>query len=217
MARQPFVADWFELPSGSVEQSTTTTFTLDSLSKDFVTVGDRLKIIYSNGSTTAIRYRFVISVNSSTVTIDKAISLTGYTITNAYLSKDTNPSGFTLPVSYTPTLTGDGTITISDSGNVSAYYFVFGSLCWYSVARSSVVLGGSSGSYIYESLPINYKGGTSFCRFAGYLLQSASSNNGVGMFSLDTSYDDVVTIFDPNGLLDTGGEAHSFTVIYPIA
>lgn len=117
--RQPYLADWIQLPSNIFLFNTASIFSTSQSFTNTITVGDRVR--WKNTGDVNYRYAYVVSLNANAITINAGddYSIANNTITEFWYSKNVNPTGFPNFFQYQPTWSSDGTIgTITSTNDV---------------------------------------------------------------------------------------------------
>jgi hypothetical protein len=164
LARQPYQGDWINLNVGSlaiVGATGVLTFS-DRDPREILSIGDRIRLSQTTATPSSYKYLNVIALSLTTVTL-LGDALSGNNLYYIDCSKISQPVGFPVEFSYTPTLSlvvdpGDN-LTLANVGAVTASYTVLGDFCFYSIDRgagTAISITGTDGDYgtLYETLPI---------------------------------------------------------------
>jgi hypothetical protein len=194
-ARQPYLGDWINLNVGDATlDGSNDRITFSNIEvEDYFNVGTRIRLSRTSATPSSYDYLVVIEVDTTNNRIEMSgDSISGSTLLYLDFSNVASPVGFPTSFSYSPTLSGNG-FTISDSGTVTANYYVIGSICYIEVKRTGQEWTNptnTDSAVLEEDLPItrnnNYQVGIAN-RFSGTIESPASGGGNTFFTSADIS------------------------------
>jgi hypothetical protein len=137
--RQPYYGSWINLSVGDATlDGSAETITFANMEvEDFFQSGSRIRLSQSSSNPSSYVYSNVVKVDTTNNSITLlGESLSGDTLLYLDYSNIASPIGFPTGFSYTPTLSSEnGYFSFSDTGNLSAEYYILGNVCTVEVVR----------------------------------------------------------------------------------